>query len=76
MKVNNLVSNFWSSYSYLNDEDAIRTLVQKLVRWTAPGGTLYLELTVSELMEKFNEREFASETGSKVVLHLADFFGH
>lgn len=67
-----LVSNFWSSYSYLNDEDAIRALVQKLVRWTAPGGALYLELTVPELLEKFNESEFASETGSKVVLQSPD----
>ena len=45
-----LVSNFWSSYSYLNDENAIRSLALKLVRWTAPGGALYLELTVPELL--------------------------
>lgn len=67
-----LVSNFWSSYSYLNDEDAIGKLVEKLVRWTAPGGALYLELTVPELLEDFNDSEFAAETGSRVVLLSSD----
>ena len=67
-----LVTNFWSAYSYLNDEDAIRALVQKLVRWTAPGGSLYLELTVPELLEDFNDCEFAAETGSRVVLQSPD----
>ena len=67
-----VVSNFWSSYSYLNDEDAIRKLVEKLVRWTAPGGALYVELTVPELLEAFNDSEFAAETGARVSLQSAD----
>ncbi len=67
-----LVSNFWSAYSYLNDEDAIRALVEKLVRWTAPGGALYLELTVPELLEDFNHSEFAAETGARVSLRSPD----
>jgi SAM-dependent methyltransferase len=67
-----VVSNFWSSYSYLNDEDAIRALVQKLVRWTAPGGSLYLELTVPDMLEDFNESHFAAETGARVVLKSPD----
>ena len=67
-----LVSNFWSAYSYLNDEDAIRELVEKLVRWTAPGGALYLELTVPELLEDFNDSEFAAETGARVELQSPD----
>ena len=67
-----LVSNFWSAYSYLNDEDAIRDLVEKLVRWTAPGGALYLELTVPELLEDFNDSEFAEETGARVSLRSPD----
>ena len=67
-----LVTNFWSAYSYLNDEGAIRALVQKLVRWTAPGGSLYLELTVPELLEDFNDCGFAAETGTKVVLQSPD----
>ncbi|MCY4632385.1 MAG: class I SAM-dependent methyltransferase [bacterium] len=67
-----LVSNFWFSYSYLNDEDAIRVLVQKLVRWTAPGGALYLELAVPEMLKYFNESEFAAETGARVVLKSPD----
>ena len=67
-----VVSNFWSSYSYLNDADAIRALVEKLVRWTAPGGALYLELTVPEMLEDFNNSEFAAETGSRVVLQSPD----
>ncbi len=67
-----LVSNFWSSYSYLNDEDAIGQLVGKLVRWTAPGGALYLELTVPELLEDFNDSAFAAETGARVSLQSPD----
>ena len=67
-----LVSNFWSAYSYLNDEDAIRELVEKLVRWTAPGGALYLELTVPEMLEEFNDSEFAAETGARVSLQSPD----
>ena len=67
-----LVSNFWSSYSYLNDEDAIRALVRKLVRWTAPGGALYLESIVPDIVEEFNETEFAAETGTRVVLKSPD----
>ena len=63
-----LVTNFWSSYSYLNDEEKIRALVQKLVRWTAPGGALYLELTIPETLEEFNESAFATETGTRVVM--------
>ena len=63
-----LVTNFWSAYSYLNDEGKIRALVEKLVRWTAPGGALYLESTVPETLEDFNDSEFAKETGTRVVL--------
>ena len=60
-----LVSNFWSACSCLNDEDAIRGLVEKLIRWTTPGGALYLELTVPELLEEFNDSAFAAETGAR-----------
>ena len=67
-----LVSNFWSAYSYLNDDEAIRGFVEKLVRWTAPGGALYLELTVPELLEDFNDSEFAAETGARVYLQSSD----
>lgn len=67
-----LVSNFWSAYSYLNDECAIRALVEKLIRWTAPGGTLYMELTVPELLEDFNDSDFAAETGARVSLRSPD----
>ena len=56
-----VVSNFWSAYSYLNDEDAIRKLVEKLVRWTAPGGALYLELTVPELFRRESGRCIISD---------------
>ena len=63
-----LVTNLWSAYSYLNDEARIQALVEKLVRWTAPGGALYIELTAPETLEEFNDSEFAHETGTKVVL--------
>lgn len=67
-----LVTQFWSSYSYLNDEARIRAWVDKLVRWTAPGGDLYLELTVPEYLEDFNASDFAKETRTRVVLQSAD----
>ncbi len=67
-----VVSSFWSSYSYLPDEDAIRAVVEKLIRWTAPGGTLYLELTSPEMLAEFNQSEFAVDTGSRVNLQTPD----
>ena len=67
-----VVSSFWSSYSYLADEDAIRAVVEKLIRWTAPDGTLYLELTSPEMLREFNESEFAADTGSRVTLQSSD----
>ena len=67
-----LVTNLWSAYSYLNDEAKIRELVKKLVRWTAPGGALYMELTSPETLEDFNDSEFAEETGTRVVLQSSD----
>ena len=67
-----LVTNFWSAYSYFNDETKIRAMVDKLVRWTAPGGNLYMELTVPETLEDFNVSEFAEEAGTKVVLQSPD----
>ena len=67
-----LVTSFWSAYSYMNDELKIRAFVEKLVRWTAPGGSLYLEATVPEDLEGFNDCDFAKETGTKVVLESPD----
>ena len=67
-----LVTSFWSAYSYLNDEAKIQACVEKLVRWTAPGGSLYLEATVPEDIGDFNDSEFAKETGTKVVLESPD----
>ncbi|MYE53911.1 MAG: class I SAM-dependent methyltransferase [Chloroflexi bacterium] len=67
-----LVTNFWSAYSYLNDEAKIREMVEKLVRWTAPGGSLYLEATVPEALKGFNDSDFAKETGTRVVLESPD----
>lgn len=67
-----LVTSFWSAYSYLNDEAKIRALVEKLVHWTAPGGSLYLEATVPETLEDFNHSEFSKETGARVELLSPD----
>ena len=67
-----LVTNFWSAYSYLDDEARIQALVEKLIRWTAPGGALYIELTTPETLEEFNDSGFAHETGTKVVLQSPD----
>lgn len=67
-----LVTIFWSAYSYLNDEAKIRALVEKLVRWTAPGGSLYLEATVPEYIEGFNHCDFAKDTGTRIALESPD----
>ena len=58
-----LVTNLWSAYSYLNDEDLIRSLVEKMIGWTAPGGALYVELTDPDALLKPNV--FEAETGSR-----------
>ena len=63
-----LVTNLWSAYSYLNDEDLIRSLVEKMIGWTAPGGALYLELTDPEAL--LRPSAFEAETGFQV--HSAD----
>ena len=67
-----LVTQFWSSYSYLNDEAKIRGWIDKLVRWTAPGGALYLELTMPESLEAFNASAFSQETETRVVVQSRD----
>ena len=67
-----LVTSFWSAYSYLSDEAKIRAMVERLVRWTAPGGSLYLEATVPEDLNTFNDSDFAKETGTKVALESPD----
>ena len=67
-----LVSCFGSSYSYMEDEDEIGAFVQKMIRWTAPDGALYIEITDPAFMEAFNECDFALETGTRVVLQSSD----
>ena len=67
-----LVTNFWGAYSYLDDHARIAQLVHRLIDWTAPGGSLYLELITPDTLAAFNETAFASETGSAVRLRSAD----
>ncbi|MCA9707021.1 MAG: class I SAM-dependent methyltransferase [Myxococcales bacterium] len=68
-----LVTNFWGSYSYLDDEAAIRALVLKLVRWTAPGGSLYIELITPESLDAYNEIAFALSSKSCTRARTPDF---
>lgn len=67
-----VVGNFRCAYSYLDEEDAIRELVEQLVRWAAPGGARYLELTVGEFSEEFDESGLAAEATARAFLRSPD----
>jgi SAM-dependent methyltransferase len=68
-----LVTNFWGSYSYLDDERAIRALVAKLIRWVAPGGALYIELITPQSLDAYNEIAFAMTSQSCTRARSDDF---
>ncbi len=68
-----LVTNFWGSYSYLDDEAAIVRLVEKLVRWTRPGGSFYMELITPSSLGEYNTSSFAATTASGTSPRSADF---
>jgi SAM-dependent methyltransferase len=67
-----LVTSFWGSYSYLDTEAEVFAFADKLVRWTAPGGSLYLELITPELLPDYNHSEFAGHTASATEVSAAD----
>ena len=62
-----LVTSFWGSYCYLASSDEIFALFDKMIQWTAPGGSLYLELIVPETVTEFNDGSFSPLTGTKVT---------
>jgi SAM-dependent methyltransferase/Fe-S-cluster containining protein len=67
-----LVTAFWGGYSYLDDLDAIAAVITKLVRWTAPGGHLYLELIDPETLSAFNATRFADRERCEVSFRSPD----
>ena len=62
-----LVTSFWGSYCYLDSVETIFALFDKMIRWTAPGGALYLELIVPETVTTFNRGAFAPVTATSVT---------
>jgi SAM-dependent methyltransferase len=60
-----LVTCFWGSLSYLDGPGAIAAFLGRAAAWTAPGGSLYLELITPATLEAFNQSGFAAETGSR-----------
>jgi len=73
-----LVTNFWGSYSYLDDEQKIAALVKKLISWLKPGGSLYMELITPETLGAYNKIPFAQETETYTFSRSEDFtrWGH
>lgn len=67
-----LVTNFWGSYSYLDDEERIAALVERMIGWCAPGGAVYLELITPETLAAFNATDFAADTDSQTILRSPD----
>jgi hypothetical protein len=62
-----LVTCFWGSMSYLGGEEAIAAFLRGAAVWTAPGGSLYLELITPATLAAFNQTDFAAETGSRTA---------
>ncbi len=68
-----LVTCFWGAYCYLDDPDRIERFLRNAVRWTAPGGALYLELLLPEVLSSFNACGFAHQTAFRVQPRSADY---
>ena len=68
-----LVTCFWGAYCYLDDNQLIATLLQRMLAWTAPGGALYLELLTPDVLASFNASEFAQRTGFRVEPRSGDY---
>lgn len=68
-----LVTNFWGGYCYLRDPRLIAELVGAAARWTATGGSLYMELLLASDLAAFNRSRFASQTGFVVSPLSEDF---
>ena len=67
-----LVTCFWGSLSYLDGAEAIGAFLRRAAAWTAPGGSLYLELITPATLEAFNQSGFAAETGSRTAVGAVD----
>lgn len=70
-----LVTNFWAAYCYLDSFESIETLLNKAVRWTKPGGTIYFDVLTGEFLKEFdfNISGFAQQTGFSVIPRTPDF---
>jgi SAM-dependent methyltransferase len=67
-----LVTNFWAGYCYLRSQARIAALLERAVRWLAPGGALYIEVLTGEALASFNASGYASRTGFAVTSLSAD----
>ena len=68
-----VVTNFWGSYSYLDDEHAIARLMRKLIRWTNLGGSVYVELITPEALDAYGASAFADASGTYTSGRSADY---
>ena len=67
-----LVTNFWAGYCYLRSQARITALLERSVRWLAPGGALYIEVLTGEALASFNSSQYAGRTGFAVTSLSAD----
>jgi hypothetical protein len=68
-----LVTSFWGAYCYLDNENFIGEFVDNTIAWTRPGGTVYLELLLPEMLQSFNDSAFAGKSQFRVVALTQDF---
>jgi SAM-dependent methyltransferase len=68
-----LVTCFWGAYCYLDDAGRIEAFLRRAVRWTAAGGSLYLELLLPDTLRSFNGCGFARRTAFRVQPRSPDF---
>lgn len=68
-----LVTAFWAGYCYLDDEARIEALFRQAVRWTRPGGALYVEVLPPSHLASFNASRYAAATSFRVTPRTPDY---
>lgn len=68
-----LVTCFWGAYCYLDDFPRIDAFVRRALEFTAPGGSIYIELLLPDVLAGFNECGFAATTAFRVAPRQADY---
>ena len=68
-----LLTAFWAGYCYLDSTIRIGAWLRRMIEWTRPGGSLYLELLLPSDLESFNRSRYARSTGFRVSSRSDDF---